>query len=77
MTGVLFQPQTPEALAQAVRHAEGLVFSPEEIVRNAERFSRTRFEREISGFVADRIAEWRSRTDGSSRQLVEAATTWN
>ncbi|HEU4792306.1 MAG TPA: glycosyltransferase [Nitrolancea sp.] len=77
VTGVLFQPQTPEALAQAVRHAEGLVFSPEEIVRNAERFSRTRFEREISGFVADRIAEWRSRTDRSSRQLVEAATTWN
>lgn len=77
VTGVLFQPQTPEALAQAVRHAEGLVFSPAEIVRNAERFSRPRFEREISGFVADRTAEWRGQSARSSRQLVEAVTTWN
>ena len=76
-TGVHFQPQTPEALAQAVLRAEGLTFPAETIVRNAERFSRPRFEREISKFVADRIAEWRGRFDRSSRQLVEAATRWN
>lgn len=76
VTGVLFEPQTAEALAQAVRRAEGLAFSPAEIVRNAERFSRTRFEREISEFVASRVAEWRGRSGHSSQQL-EAATTWN
>jgi glycosyltransferase involved in cell wall biosynthesis len=77
VTGVLFEPQTPEALIQALRRFDGLVFSPEEIVRNANRFSRARFEREISEYVESRLAEWQRRREGVTRQRAEAMATWN
>ena len=45
-TGVFFPEQTPEALAEAVRRAESMQFSPEACRRNALRFSRERFQAE-------------------------------
>ncbi|HET9017277.1 MAG TPA: glycosyltransferase [Thermomicrobiaceae bacterium] len=73
-TGVLFTPQTPEALVAAVRRFESLTFSTEEIARRAERFGRDRFERQIRAFVSDRLAEHREAPAG---RHLEATATWN
>jgi glycosyltransferase involved in cell wall biosynthesis len=43
VTGVLFRPQTAEALAEAVVESSRVTFSPEIIRRHAEQFSAERF----------------------------------
>jgi glycosyltransferase involved in cell wall biosynthesis len=50
-TGVLFAPQTVEALAEAVRRCADLRWDPTAIRTHAERFSEARFERELSDYV--------------------------
>ena len=50
-TGLLFTPQTPEALCQAVRRFEQMDFDPEACRNNALRFRIERFKREFSAFV--------------------------
>jgi glycosyltransferase involved in cell wall biosynthesis len=55
-TGVLFDAQTPDAIANAVRRFEA---SAERIladacIRSAQRFSTERFRREFSGYIAQR-----------------------
>ena len=54
-TGVFFDEQTPEALGAAVEtfEAQGEEFSPENCRRNAERFSRERFGRELREVLED------------------------
>jgi glycosyltransferase involved in cell wall biosynthesis len=52
-TGVLFSPQTSDALAEAIQRFDRVSFSPERIVAHSEQFSRARFEREIREFVDD------------------------
>uniref|UniRef100_UPI002FDFE3CE glycosyltransferase n=1 Tax=Thermodesulfitimonas autotrophica TaxID=1894989 RepID=UPI002FDFE3CE len=55
-TGFFFPEQTPAALAAAVQQFlawEGR-FRPEVLRRNAERFSRERFRREIAAFVSSK-----------------------
>lgn len=49
-TGLFFDPQTPEALADAVRRFEAMEqrFRPEAIRRHAEGFSRPRFRAELA-----------------------------
>lgn len=49
-TGLFFEPQTPAALADAVRRFEAMeeAFRPEAIRRHAEGFSRPRFRRELA-----------------------------
>lgn len=56
VTGVLFSPQTPEALIDAVQRFQRMTFSTDQIVAHAARFSRERFLREIADFVAERLA---------------------
>src|SRR5690606_190675 len=56
VTGVLFSPQTPEALIDAVQRFQRMTFSTDQIVAHAARFSRERFQREIADFVAERLA---------------------
>ena len=73
VTGVLFQPQTPEGVIAAVRRFETLEFSPNEITSRAERFSRDRFEREIAQVVDGHLVEWKDR----SRSITEATFQWN
>ncbi|MGQ5712409.1 glycosyltransferase family 4 protein [Desulforudis sp. DRI-14] len=61
-TGVFFHEQSVEALEAAVKQFlawEGR-FRPEVLRRNAERFSRERFKREIEEFVATRWREFSS-----------------
>ncbi len=43
VTGVLFRPQTAEALAEAVVESSRVIFSPAIIRRHAEQFSAERF----------------------------------
>lgn len=51
VTGTLFYPQTPDALAEAVLRHSGVAFAPAEIRRHAEQFSVERFEHEITDFL--------------------------
>lgn len=74
MTGVLFQPQTPEGVIEAVRRFETIAFSSDEIVRRAKRFSRARFERDIARIVDRSLAE---RTAQPVRPTTEANVSWN
>lgn len=46
-TGVLFEPQTPEALAEAVLRLEAGGWDRQELRRHAEGFSRERFQEEL------------------------------
>ncbi len=60
-TGVLFQEQSAAALAEAVRRCADLVLAPATIRAHAERFSATRFRRELSEYVERAWAEHRRR----------------
>ncbi len=74
ITGIFFQPQTEDGVVAAVRRFNQMEFSSTEITRRAARYSRSRFEREISEFVERFIVERREVAMG---QLAEAAATWN
>ena len=52
VTGTLFHPQTPEALAEAVLKSSGVTFAPAEIRCHAERFGVERFERELTELLS-------------------------
>ena len=52
-TGVLFDRQTPEALAEAMARFESLRLDVEEIRENAQRFSRARFQAEMAQVIED------------------------
>ena len=60
-TGLLFDEQTAECLAAAIRHFEAHPdrFSPQRARQQAERFAAERFERELVGFL-DEVAGARS-----------------
>ena len=60
-TGIFFHEPTCEALMGAVRvmERERQRFVQEEMVRNAARFGRERFKREIAGEVARAYEKWR------------------
>ena len=47
ITGVLFDRQTTQSLAEAVKKFSGVTFAPNEIRAHAERFSVTRFKKEM------------------------------
>ncbi len=74
VNGVLFQPQTADAVIAAVRRFESIEFSGAQIAERAARFSRSRFEREISEFVERFVVERQSPVDD---RLVGTATSWN
>ncbi len=51
VTGMFFNEQTPEALAAAVRSADGVRWDGATIRRHAQRFSHQRFVTEITNFI--------------------------
>jgi glycosyltransferase involved in cell wall biosynthesis len=69
-TGILVKRQDPELLAEGIRELLRARFSPDRCVRNAQRFSRARFNRQIYGWV-DACLELRS--DGAQQQDDEVA----
>ncbi|OGF52461.1 MAG: hypothetical protein A2044_02575 [Candidatus Firestonebacteria bacterium GWA2_43_8] len=50
-TGLFFCPQTEEELIKAVRAFEKKEWNKEEIIANAERFSKERFKKELEDFI--------------------------
>ncbi len=58
-TGLLFTPQTPDALCQAVQRFEQMDFDPQACRQNALRFGVQRFKREFSDFVERVCAQHR------------------
>jgi glycosyltransferase involved in cell wall biosynthesis len=54
-TGVFFKEENTESLLDTLQIFEKIDFDPWEIRKNAERFSRTKFESEIDDFVQDKI----------------------
>ena len=58
-TGIFFQPQTREALIEAVRFFGSLRFEPELIRENALRFDRRVFRERIQRFVQAKFREHR------------------
>src|SRR4030043_1557437 len=55
-TGLFFEKQNPSSIIDAVRQFEqtNQAFSVEEMRRNAERFSKERFQSEVPAFVAQK-----------------------
>jgi glycosyltransferase involved in cell wall biosynthesis len=60
-TGALFDRQTPECLADAVRRFEATSFDSARIRANAQRFSSEVFRREMARFVEQTYHDWRDR----------------
>lgn len=52
-TGVRFAEQTPAGVIDAIRRLESLTFSADRITSHAARFSRARFEREITDVIGE------------------------
>ncbi len=50
-TGLFFESQTADSLADAIHRFESSTFDPAACRRNAERFSRPRYEAELFGYV--------------------------
>lgn len=57
-TGLFFDEQTPECLADAVRRFEQASFDPAACRRRAEAFSKERFTREFRDFVLSRYRQY-------------------
>jgi glycosyltransferase involved in cell wall biosynthesis len=53
VTGVLFESQTPEAVAAAIARFEGLALDPQAPRENARGFGRARFRAEMAAVIAD------------------------
>jgi len=62
-TGLFFASQTVEALVEAVKHFELVEnrFDPSFVRRHAEGFAAQRFTREITAFIAEKLAEFSGR----------------
>ncbi len=63
-TGILFDEQCWESIADAVIHFDAQSFNPQEISRDAQKFSRPRFQSEIRDFVS---ASWEESLQGKGR----------
>jgi glycosyltransferase involved in cell wall biosynthesis len=73
-TGVFFDEDTPESLANAVEKSELIAWTPQSIRRWAENFSEDRFLRAMDLILEEARAEHRSR---AQRQLGPRASIWD
>lgn len=60
LSGTFFREPTSQSLAQAVLHAEAMVWNSDKIAQHAEQFSRERFIRQFSLFVERNVQAHRS-----------------
>jgi glycosyltransferase involved in cell wall biosynthesis len=58
-TGLFFREPTPEALGKAVEQLETLTVDPGCIRQHAERFGRSLFEHQLTGFVEGKMEAFR------------------
>ena len=56
-TGIFFKNQTVDDIVKSIDLFESKKFNPEQIRKNAERFSKERFEKEFKEFVEQKIKE--------------------
>jgi glycosyltransferase involved in cell wall biosynthesis len=54
-TGILFDKSTPEGLIDAIKKFEKINIQPQDCVKQAEKFSKQRFIKEIKTFVASKV----------------------
>jgi len=59
-TGVFFEELTVESLKKAIQKFEGMKFDPEVCMRQAEKFGKERFVKEIQEFISVKIKNQRS-----------------
>ena len=59
-TGVFFERQEIFDIKEAILNFESKIFDPKKIRKNAERFSKERFEEEFKAFVEEKIIEFNS-----------------
>ncbi|MEW6201608.1 MAG: glycosyltransferase, partial [bacterium] len=57
-TGVFFDKQDPDSLAQAVLQHDRMDFSPAVIRRHAEKFDVEIFKNKIKNFVVDKVTDF-------------------
>lgn len=57
-TGLFFEDQTPASIIKKVQQLEKMYFDSNLIRKNAERFSKARFEKELKQFVEEKIREF-------------------
>jgi len=77
-SGILFDEQTPDALAAAIElfEANETAFRPQASHENAMRFSAPRFEREMSQYVTKAWADWlRANGPRASRETAVSQPT--
>jgi len=55
MTGVFFDKQTVESLGKTIKRFEGMKIKSEDCVKQAKKFSKERFKREIKEFVLQKV----------------------
>lgn len=60
-TGVLFSPQTVEALIQAIKRMEGITFDPLILLSHAKRFERAVFKEKLEKYVQEKLDESRKK----------------
>lgn len=58
VSGVLFKDQNADSLANAIRYAESIKFTPATLQRKAKRFDKTLFITKIRKVVGDYVPDW-------------------
>ncbi len=56
-TGILFEELTPESMIKAIKKFEKTVLKKEDCVKQAQKFSKERFKRELKNFVETKFKE--------------------
>jgi len=64
VTGVFFEEQNEAALEAAVNRMSSMRFDPKRINERALQFSRTKFKERLGGYIDDKLASHRARTNG-------------
>lgn len=57
-TGIFFDVQNPDNLAEAINHFKKLDFAPHLIREHSEKFSKKRFQKEILEFIKQHHRDW-------------------
>lgn len=76
-TGIFFSEQSVESICEAIKKFENSRdnFHPEIIRKNAERFSRVRFEKEFKSFVERKLSECYSSSNGRFGEVDDKVIT--
>jgi glycosyltransferase involved in cell wall biosynthesis len=76
-TGILFDQQTPECLAEAIRTFEARTeaWDPQDLANQAAKFSPQVFDRQFADFITWAVQQWQQAGPPSVRDAIETAAT--